>query len=65
MDSPHRRAGASGSLTEQAQAAGFGCPIRQPRGHASCAAVFAMFLFLPLFIQQVLGYGPLKSGAAA
>ena len=28
------------------------------------AAVFSMFLFLSLFIQQVLGYSPLKSGVA-
>ncbi|MBA2639401.1 MAG: MFS transporter [Nocardioidaceae bacterium] len=28
------------------------------------AAIFAMFLFLSLFIQQVMGYSPLKSGVA-
>jgi len=28
------------------------------------AAIFAMFLFLSLFIQQVLGYSPLKAGVA-
>ena len=28
------------------------------------AAIFAMFLFLSLFIQDVMGYSPLKSGVA-
>lgn len=28
------------------------------------AAIFSMFLFLSLFIQQVLGYSPLKAGVA-
>jgi EmrB/QacA subfamily drug resistance transporter len=28
------------------------------------AAVFSMFLFVSLFVQQVLGYGPLKAGIA-
>lgn len=28
------------------------------------AAIFAMFLFISLFVQQVLGYGPLKAGVA-
>lgn len=28
------------------------------------AAIFAMFLFLSLYIQQVLGYSPLRSGVA-
>ncbi|WP_324276675.1 MFS transporter [Blastococcus brunescens] len=28
------------------------------------AAIFAMFLFVSLFVQQVLGYGPLEAGIA-
>ncbi len=45
-------------ITDRTRAVSFGAMLLVG------ASVFAMFLFLSLFIQQVLGYSPLKAGVA-